>query len=340
MIKIRGFVARLRLLLVSDLHGSSTAFGKLSNVLRFYKADIVVLAGDLTGKAIVPIIRRNGSYSVGKSISKYMLGFLNGKGEFGDGQLNDIIKTIRSRGYYPYITDEAGYEELVNNKDKVKDVFIKLMIEALQEDLGKVEERYRQQGVKLLLMPGNDDYQEIADYVNNKLGSSVLISIDEGIFEFNGYTFVGFGYSTPTPWHTPREIPDGELRDRVSKLVESVDITKRRRLVLVLHDPPYNTTIDQAYQLSSDFKPIIRGGEVLRVHVGSKAVRELIETYSPVLGLHGHIHESPGIDYVRNNSGDKTPVVNAGSEYSDGVLRLAYLILEDGKLKNYFLMRG
>ncbi len=51
MFKTGVFVGRLRILLVSDLHGSSVAYGKLSNAIKFYKADIVVFAGDLTGKA-------------------------------------------------------------------------------------------------------------------------------------------------------------------------------------------------------------------------------------------------------------------------------------------------
>ncbi len=330
----------MRILLVSDLHGSSTAFGKLSNALKFYKADVVVLAGDLTGKALIPIIRRNGGYVVGRSVSKYLLNFLNGKNEFNEGRLDDVVRAIRSRGYYPYITDEADYEELINNEAKVKEVFIKLMMSALLEDLGKVEERYREHGVKLLIMPGNDDYQEIADYVNHKLSSDVIIPIDEGIYEFNGYTFIGFGYSTPTPWHTPREVPEDELRARVSKLIDGVDTSRRGKMIFVIHDPPHGTLIDQAYQLDRDFKPVIRGGEVARVHVGSRAVRELIEVHSPILGLHGHIHESPGIDYVRNSAGFRTHVVNAGSEYSQGVLRLAYLIIEGGRLRNYFLMSG
>lgn len=121
-----------------------------------------------------------------------------------------------------------------------------------------------------------------------------------------------------------------------------VDQSRLGKLIMVLHDPPYNTLIDQAYQLSKDFKPVVRGGgEVLRNHVGSKSVRALIEGgYSPLMGMHGHIHEAPGIDYVRSNAGVKVPVINAGSEYSEGVLRMAYLIIEDNKLKNYFLLRG
>ncbi len=339
MFGIGVFVGRLRILLVSDLHGSSVAFGKLSNAIRFYRADVVVFAGDLTGKALVPIVRDDGSFSLGSGVSKYLVNVFGDVKAVGDKDLDKVIRDLRGRGYYPFVTDRAGYEELASNRDRVRDTFVKLMINALEEDLGKVVSRYREAGVKLLIMPGNDDYPEVADYVRRQ-ASDVLVPIDEDVVEFNGYYFLGFGYSTPTPWKTPREVSEEELRARVEKLVGNVDQSRLNRLIMVVHDPPYNTLIDQAYQLDKDFKLVIRGGEVLRTHVGSRSVRALIEEYSPLMGLHGHIHEAPGIDYVRSNGGAKVPVINAGSEYSDGVLRMAYLIIEDNKLKNYFLLRG
>ncbi|WP_054843823.1 metallophosphoesterase [Vulcanisaeta souniana] len=334
-------MGRLRILLVSDLHGSSAAYGKLSNAIKFYRADVVVFAGDLTGKALVPIVRDDGSFSLGSGVSKYLVNVFGDVKAVGDKDLDKVIKDLRGRGYYPLVTDKAGYEELAGNRDRVRETFVKLMINALEEDLGKVVTRYREAGVKLLVMPGNDDYPEIADYVK-KNASDVLVPIDEDVVEFNGYYFLGFGYSTPTPWNTPREVSEEELRARVEKLIMDVDQSRLGKLIMVLHDPPYNTLIDQAYQLSKDFKPVVRGGgEVLRNHVGSKSVRALIEGgYSPLMGMHGHIHEAPGIDYVRSNAGVKVPVINAGSEYSEGVLRMAYLIIEDNKLKNYFLLRG
>ncbi len=339
MFKTGFLVGRLRVLLVSDLHGSGVAYGKLSNAIRFYKADVVVFAGDLTGKALVPIVKDDGSFSLGSGVSKYLVNVFGDVKAVGDKDLDRVIKELRGKGYYPFVTDRAGYEELTNNRDRVRETFIKLMFNALEEDLGKVVSRYREAGIKLLIMPGNDDYPEIADYVK-KQASDVLVPIDEDVVELNGYYFLGFGYSTPTPWNTPREVSEEELRTRVEKLVMDIDQSRLGRLIMVLHDPPYNTLIDQAYQLSKDLKPAVRGGEVLRTHVGSKSVRTLIEEYSPLMGMHGHIHEAPGIDYVRSNAGAKVPVINAGSEYSEGVLRMAYLIIEDNKLKNYFLLRG
>jgi Icc-related predicted phosphoesterase len=71
------------------------------------------------------------------------------------------------------------------------------------------------------------------------------------------------------------------------------------------------------------------------VHVGSKAVRKLIEQYQPLMGLHGHIHESYASDKV-----GRTVVINPGSEYSEGLLRGFVIELEPDGLKNYWKIEG
>ena len=62
--------------------------------------------------------------------------------------------------------------------------------------------------------------------------------------------------------------------------------------------------------------PVIRGGRPSIIPVGSKAVRDVIKRYQPVVGLHGHIHESKAAQQI-----GKTMCFNPGSEYSSDVLR-------------------
>jgi Icc-related predicted phosphoesterase len=70
--------------------------------------------------------------------------------------------------------------------------------------------------------------------------------------------------------------------------------------------------------------------------VGSEGVRRLLERYQPMLGLHGHIHESRGA--VRVGS---TVAINPGSEYGDGVLCGAILDLDRKRgVKHYQLPAG
>ena len=70
-------------------------------------------------------------------------------------------------------------------------------------------------------------------------------------------------------------------------------------------------------------------------HVGSKAVREVIEEYQPMIGLHGHIHESYAKDKIGN-----TPVVNPGSEYGEGILRGFIIDFRDEGVENYYKVEG
>ena len=93
-----------------------------------------------------------------------------------------------------------------------------------------------------------------------------------------------------------------------------------RKTVMMTHVPPYDSGLDTAPLLSPSLQPTASAGDVLRGPVGSHGVRAAIETFKPVLGVHGHIHESGG----ERRIGD-TVCVNAGSEANHGVLR-GYLV--------------
>jgi Icc-related predicted phosphoesterase len=71
-----------------------------------------------------------------------------------------------------------------------------------------------------------------------------------------------------------------------------------------------------------------------KIHVGSDAVAKIIEKYQPLIGLHGHIHESRGAKLKR------TLILNPGSEYSEGILKGAMIVLERGKVKDYVFTSG
>src|SRR5712692_7376407 len=56
----------LRCYMCSDLHAANRTYRKLLNAIKMnvYEAQVVLIAGDLTGKAIVPIIAQgNGRYA-------------------------------------------------------------------------------------------------------------------------------------------------------------------------------------------------------------------------------------------------------------------------------------
>jgi Icc-related predicted phosphoesterase len=103
-----------------------------------------------------------------------------------------------------------------------------------------------------------------------------------------------------------------------------------------LHVPPLGSGLDYAPQLDEELRAVITAAGPKMVPVGSTATRDAIATYRPLLGLHGHIHESRG---VRDYGG--VPVGNPGSEYSEGILGGLLVDLDKRHgLVNTSLVRG
>jgi Icc-related predicted phosphoesterase len=318
-----------RFLYVADVHGSETAYNKTVNAAKFYKVKDIVIGGDLTGKLLVPIIDlKNGKYS---------LDFFGQNKVIESSQLEEHQKQIRMSGYYYTVMSKEEYDECAADKKKVQELFIRAMIDTLKQFFTKAEQRLGPEGGKLYVIPGNDDYKEVAQFVQS-YESNVVVPFEERVTEFgDGHQLVGLGYSNPTPWNSPREISDQEIYERLKKLVAGMDA---KRTVLVVHPPPYGTIIDKAPQLK-DFKPVISGGEIQMQSVGSVSVRRIEEEFEPVIGLHGHIHESGGVDYLRGASnGRKVAVFNSGSEYNAGFLRGILIELNGSQIKNHIFTRG
>ncbi len=319
-----------KFLLVSDLHGSDLVLSKTVSAASFYGVQHVVIAGDLTGKLFVPIIQLGGD--------RYTLSLFGETRTVSQAQLPEVQKQIRGNGGYFKIVTKEAYSELEADKTKVKAAFIEEMKKTIDAFVAKAEERLRPLGAKILVIPGNDEYEEIAQYLNG-CQSDVVVPFDGRTVDFgDGLSLAGFGYSNPTPWHTPRELPEEQILEKLERLMSRVDPA---RTILVAHVPPYDTGIDKAPKLGPDLKPELLAGEFQMIPVGSPSVRSIIERYEPVMGLHGHIHESTGLDYLRGKGdGRKIPIVNPGSDYTSGILRGAVLQMKDGKLKNYLFTRG
>lgn len=129
-------------------------------------------------------------------------------------------------------------------------------------------------------------------------------------------------------------MPEEILEEKINKLVDS---TKEvRKSILNIHVPPFNTHLDIAPKLDKDLKPVLTpGGEPEMVHVGSIAVRNAIEKYQPLAGLHGHIHESKGYTKIKN-----THCFNPGSEYSIGILKGVIINISENRVDNYLFVEG
>jgi Icc-related predicted phosphoesterase len=154
-----------------------------------------------------------------------------------------------------------------------------------------------------------------------------VINPEEKVVEIApGIEMISFGFSNPTPWNSPRELPEEEIKKRLTVLADKLSYSGTS--IFNLHVPPYDTLIDQAPKLDADLKPVVEGGQIAMTGVGSKAVREIIQKYQPSIGLHGHVHESTGAIRL-----GKTICINPGSEYNDGVLRGAIVTIDEKKKK-------
>ncbi len=313
----------VRLFFITDIHASDRCFRKFLNAAKFYKADCLILGGDITGKVLIPIVERsNGTYGVA----------LFGKDKIvKKDQLQETQKALLDAGQYSFVTSPKELEELQADKSKEDRVFNEAMASVLRSWAELAEERLKDTDVKCYISPGNDDKFEIDVLLAD---SGHLINPENRAVELDGgFEMITLGYANPTPWKSPREVSEEKLGQMIESLASQVK--RMETAVFNLHVPPINTELDRAPAVSQDFKYVKEGLGIKFIHVGSSAVRESIEKHAPMLGLHGHIHESKG--FVRLG---RTLCVNPGSEYADGILRGALVNLADGRVKEFLLTSG
>lgn len=302
-----------RLYVCSDIHASERSWRKLLNATRanIYKADAVLIAGDLTGKALVAVVRGEEG---GESWTATILG--QRRVARNEEELAALERSIADLGYYAVRVTPEERAAMEADPSVVRAHFDERITARVREWMDLAAERLDGCGVPVYLMPGNDDDFEIDPILAE---SPYARNVNEQVVDLTPWhQLVSMGWSSPTPWSTPRELPEEEFLDRLSTLLAGV--RDPRRTVMMTHVPPYDSGLDTAPLLSPDLRPTVSAGDVLRGPVGSTGVRRAIESFRPVLGVHGHIHESGG----ERRIGD-TLCVNAGSEASMGILR-GYLV--------------
>ena len=312
-----------RLFFITDVHASDRCFRKFLNAAKVYKAETLILGGDITGKLMVPIVEQpSGAYTTrlfGKDV------------EVKPDHLAETKKQLLDAGQYPLVTTPSELNEMHADKVKAEKVFTEVMVSAVGAWAELAKERLKGTGVKCYISPGNDDKPEI----DAKLVDDGPIINPEGrVVELDGgYEMITLGYANPTPWNSPREVSEEKLGEMIESMASKVKDPSTA--VYNLHVPPKDTELDRAPAVSADLGYVRDGLGIKFVHVGSTAVRKSIETHAPLLGLHGHIHESKG--FVKLG---RTLCLNPGSEYADGILRGAVVNLEGGKVKDFLLTSG
>ena len=316
-------MAKTRIYFVSDLHGSNVCFRKFVNAAKVYEPKVMILGGDVAGKAIQSIVRDPGG--------RWRCRFVGTDYDVVDGsELVALEKLISDHGYYPYKAD-PGELESMEAAGSLDALFLQLMRARLSEWLELADERLRPLGVPLYFMLGNDDPEELSQLLDSAPwgthGEGRVVWLDDE------HEMISCGYSNVTPWHTYREQNENQLKASIDAMVPLLQHPERA--VFNLHAPPFGTQLDEAPLLDANLVVQASLGQVRMAAVGSTAVRDAEQTYQPMLGLHGHIHESSGIRRI-----GRTVVINPGSDYSTGALNGALITLDGEKVKAQQLVRG
>jgi len=293
---------------------------KFLNAAKFYDADVLICGGDMTGKAMIPIVEENGHYTVTIASERQVV---------SANQIGDIEAQIRRKGYYPLHVTPKRLQELDEDADKRKETFQQVMLDGVRRWMNMASEKLRGSGVRIFVCPGNDDEMEVDDVVRE----SDMVELGEGrIVDIDGFRMISTGWSNHTPWNTHREETEDKLGERIEAMAKQID--DPTRAIFNLHCPPYRSGLDEAPAIDADLK-LMHGGRALRP-VGSTAVRQAIDKHQPMLSLHGHIHESKGAVKL-----GKTLAINPGSSYEEGILMAAVINLDAKKgIKSYQLLNG
>jgi Icc-related predicted phosphoesterase len=314
----------VKMFFASDLHGSNVCFKKFVNSAKFYGVDVLVLGGDLTGKAVIPIAEQEDGTFValqhGQSVR------IAGKDE-----LDEFVKRQGNMGFYPAVMPESEYQRLRADPEAQQALFKKLVLERVREWASFAAQKLQGTDVPLVTVPGNDDFIEIDEILTQ---APVFDFHEMQVCEFKGgYQMLYCGGSTPTPWDTEREYTEEQYVARFAELLPQV--TDMSCCIFNVHVPPFGTALDACPKLDKNLKVVYEMGLPAQVHAGCQTLIDIIKEHQPLLGLHGHIHEGR----AKINIG-KTICINPGSVYPEGILQGALITLRDAEVTQANLMQG
>ena len=318
-----------RLFFATDIHGSERTYRKFINAGKFYQVNTIVMGGDISGKLLIPIIKEaNGHFRA--TVQGTVQHFAT------DEELKGLQDRLGLLGFYWKVMDEDEYRVLAEDPAKVDALFHELARKRLTEWIDLAETRLKGTGIRCFVTGGNDDDPEVLQAIQGANHESFLACEAKVVPIDDVHCMASVGFSNPTPWKTPREIPDEQLGEIIEGMC--AQITDFQHAIFNFHVPPIDSTLDLCPKLdwtTDPPTPIVSAGQIVFAGAGSLAVRKAIEKYQPMLGLHGHIHEAQGMVKI-----GRTTCVNPGSEYGEGVLRGCLVNFSDGVVEGFQMTRG
>lgn len=311
-----------KIFFATDIHGSEKCWLKLVNSGAFYDVETIVLGGDMTGKGIQAILE--------VSPGVWKTNFLGEEIEVNDeAGLVKMESKVRNAGFYPHRFKPDEFNQFTISEENQESIFKFEMNNVIQGWLEIAEKKLKGTGRRILVTAGNDDPL----YINDLFGqSSVVTMVERQVIQLDEHhEMINEGYSNPTPWNTHREMDEDSLYTVIKQQIEQLKNVQNS--VFNLHVPPYNSKLDEAPLLDAQLRPV-DGGRTY-VPVGSTAVRKAIETYQPLLGLHGHVHEAKGSTNI-----GRTLCINPGSNYIEGALAGYLITLDKNSVRAFQPVQG
>jgi Icc-related predicted phosphoesterase len=316
----------MRIFFATDVHGSEVCWRKFVNAAKYYEADVLILGGDMTGKAVIPIIReRPGLWSSSFLEQELTL--------HSEQEVAELERSVANRGYYTVRMSREDYNAITSGErgrpaDIVNQIYEEQALARLRQWIEFAAERLDGK-IRAFCCPGNDDYLGIDEV----FPQSEVVQNGEGkVLDLgNGFSLMSTGWTNRTPWKTHRELDEDALLDRLERIASGAESPSK--LICNIHCPPFASGLDEAPELDEDLHPKFAGRSL--VPVGSKAVRTFLERHQPLLSLHGHIHEGRGLTRI-----GKTLTINPGSQYEQGTLLGAIIDVGLKGIQRYNLTQG
>ena len=234
----------MRVFFATDIHGSETCWRKFLNSGAHYEADVMILGGDMTGKALVPVIHDGGDRWHGTLQEQRRE--LSGEAEVAAFE-QDVIR----RGYYPFRTTPDDLAELEADTERLDDLFHKEMLGTVERWMEMAAKKLDGQPQRVFVCPGNDDQFDVDEI----LAAATRVELAEGqVVEVGDYQMASTGWSNVTPWNTYREEPEDVLLERIRSVTSHLT-NPHERVILNLHCPPYASGLDDAPGLKDDLNP-------------------------------------------------------------------------------------
>src|SRR5207253_1005910 len=148
---------------------------------------------------------------------------------------------------YWIVAEPDEYRGLRSDPLARMELFGRLARERLAAWIALAEERLAGTEVRCFLTGGNDDMPEVLTELEEARGEHVVAS-EHHLVDLDGtHTMLTVGYSTPTPWDTPRERSEEQIADAIE--ASASQAPDPGLCVFDLHAPPYATPLDRCIKV-------------------------------------------------------------------------------------------